>query len=226
MKQYSFEKANKSSRRNPEEARVDLPVMKHNLGIGIDDKRFDEDLLELITQIHLNILWYQNKIAKETRKRTFFFFASALLLLLLPVAVFFLATFNGKAESTTIATQITALLAGLIAFQNIIRTWLDVRSGVGIFHEATSKLKKQLFSFEHEWSVKFKRLSGADDIKEEFVEEFRADIKKNIEIATDIENEERTRFFEKNSAFPDINLGSSVAGATKTASGIKKNLGL
>ncbi len=226
MKQYSFEKTNKSSRRNPEEARVDLPVMKHNLGIGIDDKRFDEDLLELITQIHLNILWYQKKIIKETRKRTFFFAASALLLLLLPVAVFFLATFNGKAESTTIATQITALLAGLIAFQNVIRTWLDVRSGVGIFHEAASKLKKQLFSFEYEWSLKFKKMASSEEIDDIFIEEFRSDIRKNIEVATDTENEERARFFEKNTAFPDLNVGSSLADVTKTASGVKKNLGL
>ncbi|THB70778.1 MAG: hypothetical protein D6B28_08605 [Gammaproteobacteria bacterium] len=226
MKQYSFEKANRSSRRNPEEAKTDLPIMKHNLGISIDDERFDEDLLDLITQVHLNILWYQNKITKETKKRRFFFFASAFLLLLLPIAVFFLATFNGKAESTTIATQITALLAGLIAFQNVVRTWMDVRSGVGIFHEAASKLKKQLFSFEHEWSNQFKRISGPDEINDQFIKEFRSAIKNNIQTAIDTENEERARFFEKSTSFPDIKVGSSLADATKTASGVKRNLGL
>lgn len=226
MKQYSFEKANKSSRRNPEEARVDLPVMKHNLGIGLDDKRFDEDLIELITQIHLNIFWYQNKIAKETAKRRFFFFASAILLLLLPVAVFLLATTNTNVASTTIATQITALLAGLIAFQNLLRSLMDVRSGVGIFHEAAAKLKKQLFSFEHEWSNKIRRSEGEAVEQQKFANEFKAAIKSNIEIAIDIENEERARFFEKSMGYPDLKLGASLADVSKTASGVKKNFGL
>ncbi len=220
MKQYSFEKVGKSSRRNQEEARTDLPVMKHNLGLGIDDKRFDDDLLELITQVHLNILWYQKKIIRETKKRHFFFAASALLLLLLPVAIFVLATINGNSASTTIATQISALIAGLIAFQNVIKSWTDVRSGVGIFHEASAKLKKILFAFEHEWS---NRIKLAQQHKESgFEEDFRNVIKQVIEQAIDIENQERAIYFEKTMLPSGANVSTSLIDAGKSAIGVRK----
>lgn len=144
MAKYKFEESKRSFRRNPEDAREELPKLKENLNLSIsitkNDTRFDDLLIDFITHHHLNIEWYQKKLDKEGRKRSFFFWLSAILLATIPIAIFLLSKYIFKGSAIT--AQITTFLTGLIAFYNVAGRWFEKRNAMEIFHEAATNLKK------------------------------------------------------------------------------------
>lgn len=224
MAEYKFEKSRRSFRRNPQNAREELPKLKENLNLNIamNETRFDDLLLDFITHHHLNIEWYQEKLDKEGSKRSFFFWLSAILLAIIPIAIFLLSKYIFKGSAIT--AQITTFLTGLIGFHNVAGRWFEKRNTMEIFHEAATNLKKNLFNFEKEWRNKTIKPIGATDsgASDSGVEEevFRTSIQNSIEKACNIEEAEEGKFFQIKATYPSIDLGNILSNTGQVTGGI------
>lgn len=213
---YSFESEN--SRREASQADTFLCEFKKRRLRLLDDE-FDDQLLEFVTHVHVNIAWYTRAIRQERWRKRLFFLVTAGIVGFLPFA---LANpdlgFVPSGHDAT--TRTTMILTGFIGFYNSFRTWLQHYSGMGRFHEASSKLKELLYSFEAEWTKGQPiRLTGEERQK------FLSEVTRIIAEARQIVREETRKHFETATTLPDINPWTMLTSARSTAKSVVDEFG-
>lgn len=212
---YSFEARRDTSHRKLNDAREQLPALKHNLRMHEGDDRFDGLLLEFIMRHHLNITWYSDRLSKEHNRRRVFFVGGLILLLLIPGVVFLLSS-EADSDGTLVTVQLTAVLTGLIAVHKTLQQLMTKRNLIAVFHKAAASLKKAVYNFETEWKGCTPTRNGGDEEEELF----RLAIKDAIRRAREIEAEEEQQFFTITSNYPEIDLGRTLREAGEAAHGI------
>lgn len=216
---YNFE--GKGRRQFPDVSSENEALKEFKLQLAIPDdvvlaKDHRDLLLNFILNFHKVISRYQLLCAKETLMRRVFTGLSLVLLVAIPFLIFMVS--KGSGNEANIASQVTAVLTGLIAVQKSISSWLDKRKIVGNFWKAESELKTKLYAFEDKWKGQaFETVTGAvsNTLKDSFLMEAKAAIAESRAIV----QEEQSKFFETE-IYPAIDLGDLL----KTAGGTTKDL--
>lgn len=213
---YSFESEN--SRREARQADTFLSEFKKRRLRLLDDD-LDELLLEFATHVHVNIAWYTRAIHRERWRKRLFFVVTAGIVGFLPFALA-RPDWGFVPDGNDATTRTTMILTGLIGFYNSFRTWLQHYSGMGRFHEASSKLKELLYSFEAEWmEEKPQSLTGEE--RERFISE----VTRVTAEARQIVREETRQHFETATTLPDINPWTMLTSARATAKTVAEEIG-
>ncbi len=174
---------------------------------GVNTSEHKNDLIEFIINHHMVISRYQNLRQKEEKLRLYYIIGSFLLLVLIPILLYGLSRLPGGAGG---AAQITAMLKSLLAVQKAMSSWLDKRKVIGGFWKAESEIKTLLYEFEGKW--KNAAVKGTK-LKQEFIDESKASIKKSKKIVDDEKN-----IFFNSFSYPAIdveNILSSMAPKSK-----------
>jgi hypothetical protein len=192
-----------------------LKVFKTRLRIPDDVELADDHrdlLLNFILNFHKVISRYQLLRDKETKMRRWFTGLSLALLFATPLLIFKLT-----GNEANIASQVTAVLTGLIAVQKSISTWLDKRKIVGNFWKAESELKTKLYTFEDKWKgLAFETVTVGGANKKTLKDSFLIEVRAAIADSRAIVQEEQSKFFEAE-INPSIDLGDLLKTAGTSA---------
>ena len=179
----------------------------------------DQALLhEYVAAVHINAHWYNGRVGSEKILQAVFFVIGIALLALLPVAVYFAPTVLKADPSAAvgIGARLPVLLAGFYAVHRAMSTWLAQRKVISSYWNARSKLVNEIYVLETDWRAREKQ-----DQQGSLLDEFKSAIRRGIQEARKIAQEERTGFFE-NYTFPDVNLpgllGTAATNAASTVS--------
>jgi hypothetical protein len=209
---YSFEKSGRGCRRDDHGAKDERRKLSRRLGFtdAIPSTSFDGYLLRLAVHCNLSIEWYQSKLSAEVRARRWYFAISLGLLLLIPLGLYAIARYAAEAghPATAVATQLSAVLTGLLAFQRGISAWLDRRQVVGAYSKACSELKSILYEFEQAWDTKA--------INPVYAAEFTAAIRRAVAKCQSVLRTETDSYYQTLS-YPTLDLGSLVKSAASDA---------
>jgi hypothetical protein len=214
---YDFEKirANKFSYRPKKKASIYFEKFTDRLSLTeAECCKYKPELSNYILEYHLNIFWYNEKLKIEKQRRILFTILSFVLLIAIPFIPLCISFLDKNIANTqvlsSIPSQITAILTGLLGVQKALSSWLDKRKLVGHFWKASADLKEALYSFENKWKEK-----DVSELADSFVE----DIESGIQAARTIIRKERETFFQMYS-LPSVD----VMGQLKTAGDSAKNI--
>lgn len=216
---YNFE--GKGRRQFPDVPSEDEALKEFKTRLAIpDDVVLAKDhralLLNFILNFHKVISHYQLLRAKETKIRRWFTGLSLALLVATPFLIFLVSKMTGN--EANIASQVTAVLTGLIAVQKSISSWLDKRKIVGNFWKAESELKTKLYTFEDKWKGQaFETVTG--EVTKTLKDNFLMEAKAAVVDSRAIVQEEQSKFFEAE-IYPAIDLGDLL----KTTGGTARDL--
>ncbi len=205
---YTFERrrfGQYTGLRSRDRAAQELPKFARRLGFSkaVPWTAYENRLLDLVENLHLNIEWYENKIRKELVLYWFYVGASLLLLLVLPLVLLWL-----NADQSHPAASTAAAVAGLIAFHRGLSSWLSQRRVLARRAKASSALKELLYSFEHRWDRTFFDSWTADA--------FERDIQDCIDKARAIVRAETETYYAE-LTYPGFDVGSLLGEAGKQA---------
>lgn len=186
---YRFEdSARKESIRSPEQAEETLQTFLARLDIPGNPEDTSGLLRQYVVDVHLNIEWYVRRLRREKVWQRLFVTGSVLLLPGIPVLIWGLSYLSDTAASWS-ATQVTAVLTGVLAIHKSVAAWLDKRQLFGHFWRASAELKELLYSFELRW--RGKAVAGGA-LRPELCEALLDDLAR----AREIVREERRGFYE------------------------------
>lgn len=186
---YRFEdSAREESIRSLEQAEETLQVFLARLDIPGNPEDAGGLLRQYIVDVHLNIEWYVRRLHIEKLWQRLFVTGSVLLLPGIPALIWGLSHFSDSTTTWT-ATQVTAVLTGVLAIHKSVAAWLDKRQLFGHFWRASAELKELLYSFELKW--RGKAVAGGA-LRPELCEALVADLTR----ARQVVREERQGFYE------------------------------
>jgi hypothetical protein len=217
---YSFESRGRTFLRDTQSAQAERKKIAARLGFSeqIPSTLFDEQLRQLALHCNLSILWYENKLAREVRARRWYFAISVGLLLVIPIALCLIAHYDAASghPAAAVTAQLSAVLAGLLAFHRGISAWLDRRQVVGAYSKAASDLKTILYEFEQTWDQK------ATDANNAIA--FTLAIRQAVAKSRDVVRIETAAYYQTLS-YPSLDLGSLAKSSALDASQLIQTFG-
>lgn len=202
---YTFERESgqlrvgPSSRRTVSDAKSELAVLRHRLGIdpGIAlPADCEEILLKYCTDVVLNIVWYDRARKREqqrNRNLTVLAVATMVLALLLLVASA-LPPLLKEGGSTTSGVPVLVLSGAVLTVLQVLATLGDGKARLAIFWKAGADLKELLYTFEQKWHrTQSIQRAGVDPVV--VSEEFLAAVHDDLRAARGITRAERLEYF-------------------------------
>ncbi|MEL6135724.1 MAG: hypothetical protein AAFR59_20390, partial [Bacteroidota bacterium] len=185
VKAYSFEKE-KYSHRSYLAAQSAFQIFIERLKLPRAwAERKEDHLLKYVTDVHLNIAWYDKKVKAEKSIRNLYVVITLLLLLVMPVLILMLnalaeniANADTEKDPDYLIAQIAALITGVLALHSGIAAWFEQRKVISNFWKASADLKEALYDLEDKW-----RQDKAEDWSNEMLEKFQDEISLGIKFA-------------------------------------------
>lgn len=215
VQDYSFESyENKFARQKNHNVDADIDTLIRRFGLDVTPSEDERDVFyRYVVAHHCAIAWYLNSITKNLKSQNAYFWVSVALLAALPFAVigapWLFSALSADGTAAQIGVQVTAVLTGAFAAHRALSTWLEKRTNVARFWEASAKLKGQLYDLENNWR-------GHGSVSHRVNPNLIVDMRLGIRAAQRIVEEEQREFFLA-MTLTKIDLGASLKDAMSQA---------
>jgi len=215
---YSFERE-KYSHRSYLAAQNAFRIFVERLKLPTAWTQLKEDhLVKYVTDVHLNIAWYDKKVKAEKSIRNLYVAITLALLLVMPILILMLNSLAERITETSseqdpdyLIAQVAALITGVLALHSGIAAWFEQRKVIGNFWKASADLKEALYDLEDKW-----RQDKSEDWSNEMLEKFEEEISLGIKFAKRVVRKEKETFF-KNYKTPRFDIVSLILNNSKKA---------
>jgi len=207
---YPFERK-RFSYRDEKRSEVALAVFVDRLGLPEQvSQALNEELVDYVTDMHLRISWYEQKLNRERVLSGFYISLTIVLMAAIPALIYY---FSGQIEADTGIAEIAAVLSGVLAIHKGFASWLEQRRVIGDFWKAMADLKEALYDLEDKHRKEGKNWDEAAQ------EDLKKDLQLGIQFAQRVERKEREKFF-KNYKTPKFDLVGSLSSIGKKSEDI------